>query len=326
MTAIEHLIETTATNPDYSERVFTAKEIAAGKHRSFIGGHWDTHGKHQVEFLLAHGLKPEHRFVDIGCGCFRAGRYLIDHLDPGHYYGVDANLGLLEAGYEFELSDEQREKFPVSNVRANDRFNVDFGVKFDMAIAQSVFTHVSLNHVRLCLYRVAAVMNPGGKFYATFYEQPARTPLDKLKPGGRYMFTERNPYWYYRSDMKWAATIGPWSFRYIGNWDHPNGQMMVEFTRLSDAEWAARSGKGKAPAVTGGAPLTAAQQRAVAAKRFVRRGRRWVARPPPGPRGGGGRGGGSGGRGAGGAPPHIDPSCRRAPGGHAVGPGGCARP
>jgi hypothetical protein len=34
-----------------------------------------------------------------------------------------------------------------TNLVANERFNTDFGVTFDIAIAQSVFTHVSLNHI-----------------------------------------------------------------------------------------------------------------------------------------------------------------------------------
>jgi SAM-dependent methyltransferase len=270
MTQIEHRVETTATNPAYSERAFSAEEIAQGKHRSFIGGHWDTHGQHQVDFLVANGLKPEHTFLDVGCGCFRAGRFLVDLLEPGHYYGIDANLGLLQAGYEHEFTDEQRARVPVANLRANDRFNCDFGATFDMAIAQSVFTHVSLNHMRLCLYRVAQQIRPGGKFYVTFYEQGPNTPLDKLKPGGRHMFTERNPYWYYRSDLKWVARVAPWKFRYIGDWGHPNKQMMVEFTRLTDAEWAAT----KAPP----AATPKASSFSASAKKLVRRGRRWAAR------------------------------------------------
>lgn len=268
MAQIEHLVETKATNPDYSDREFTPEEIANGKHRSFIGGHWDTHGKHQLDFLLANGLRPEHRFLDIGCGCFRAGRLLIDYLDSANYYGIDANLGLMQAGWDCELTDEQKAKLPITNLRANDRFNSDFGVKFDYALAQSVFTHVSLNHVRLCLQRLGHVMAPGGKFYATFYEQPPTTRLDKLKPGGRHMFTERNPYWYYRSDMKWAAKIGPWKFRYVGEWGHPNGQMMMEYTRMTEAEIAAAKSRAAAPKKAGPA----------VAKDLLRRGRRWASR------------------------------------------------
>ena len=82
------------------------------------------------EYLKAQGLQPHHRLVDIGCGPFRAGRHFIDYLDPGNYYAVDANHSLIQAGYDVELSDEQRDRLPVTNLRANDRFDVDFGVPF----------------------------------------------------------------------------------------------------------------------------------------------------------------------------------------------------
>jgi hypothetical protein len=37
----------------------------------------------------------------------------------------------------------------VANLRSTDRFDNDFGVAFDVAIAQSVFTHMPLNMMRL---------------------------------------------------------------------------------------------------------------------------------------------------------------------------------
>ena len=101
----------------------TPEEIAAGVHREFIGGVWDTHGERQLEYLRAQGLQPHHRLVDIGCGPFRAGRHFLDYLDPGNYYGVEANHSLIQAGYDVELTDEQRARIPVTNLRANDRFD-----------------------------------------------------------------------------------------------------------------------------------------------------------------------------------------------------------
>lgn len=80
---------------------------------------------------------------------------LVDYLQPGNYYGIDINHSVLQAGYDRELDDDQRARLPAENLRATDRFDIDFGVQFDMGIAQSVFTHMSLNHIRLCLYRVA---------------------------------------------------------------------------------------------------------------------------------------------------------------------------
>jgi SAM-dependent methyltransferase len=203
--------------------------------------------------------------LDIGCGCFRAGRFFIDYLEPDHYYGVDANQSLMQVGYDIELSDEQRARVPLSHLRANDRFQVDFDAPFDVAIAQSVFTHVSLNHIRLCLYRTAKVVKPGGSFYATFFERGRSTPVDhiisaeKRKP----FYTEKNVFWYYRSDLVWAAEIGPWKANYIGDWGHPANQKMMQFIRIPDEEWAkTRAGRlGKKPSRT-----------------LVARGRRWAAR------------------------------------------------
>jgi SAM-dependent methyltransferase len=221
-TAIEHLVEgKNVVIPNYSGRRFTEDELAKGTHREFVsgtGGDWEEGGLGQLRFLQQNGLRPHHKFIDIGCGALRAGRHLVDFLDAGNYYGVDANLSLVQAGYDRELTDVQRRKLPVSNLRANDRFNVDFGVTFDMAIAQSVFTHVSLNHMRLCLHRLSKVMRPGGTFYASFIEQPPGTPVDHMFQfwsGGRTYFFEKNVYWYRQSDMEWAAADDPWDF---GSW------------------------------------------------------------------------------------------------------------
>lgn len=278
MTAIEHRIEAEGVEPDYSGREFTAEEIARGIHRKFIGGVWDTHGARQLDFLRGQGLLPEHQLLDIGCGCFRAGRHFIDYLAPGNYYGVDANHSLLQTGYDIELSAEQRARLPIENVRANDRFDVDFGTQVDFAIAQSVFTHVSLNHIRLCLYRASKAVRPGGSFFATFFERPPSTPVDqifsphKVKP----FFTEKNLYWYYRADLQWAAQIAPWRVNYIGAWGHPANQKMIQFIRLTDEEAAVRLAEtNKAHAKERASEQLPLRQEL---KVFARRGRRWVTR------------------------------------------------
>lgn len=216
--------------PNYSNKEF---DPGTGKHRKFVGGYWEESGPKQLAFLRQHGLEPGHRFLDVGCGSLRAGRLLSEYVEPGHYYGIDINHSLIVAGYDTELDDAARARLPSRNLRATDRFDADFGVQFDMAIAQSVFTHVSLNWIRLCLARVSQVMAPGGKFYATFFEMPNDFPIDGVgKTGNR--FTERNAYWYYRQDLRWAARRSPWDVRYIGKWGHRAGSRMVEFTRQAD--------------------------------------------------------------------------------------------
>lgn len=233
MSLIERRFEAQHGEPDYQAWSLNDEQRARGVHRSMVGGveKWEELGQLQRAFLLEQGLEPQHRFLDVGCGALRAGRLLVPYLDAGNYYGIDIGADLVEAGYTVELDDALRERLPVSNLRITDRFDGDFGVQFDMAIAQSIFTHVSLNHVRLCLYRIAKVMKPGGRFFTTFHEKAKHFPIDGT--WGR-AYTERNIFWYYRKDLVWAAERTPFQARYIGGWGHPRGQKMMEFTRLPD--------------------------------------------------------------------------------------------
>jgi SAM-dependent methyltransferase len=214
---------------DYS-RPLSSEEIAARHHRRWVGGKWTVMGPLQRDFLVAQGLMPEHRLLDVGCGALRAGIHFVEYLQPGHYYGIDINQTLLDVGYEQELPARLRDRIPRDHLRATDRFACDFGVVFDYVIAQSVFTHVSLNHVRLCLYRVAQKMEPGGRCFATFFEAPSQHPLDAPLTK-REKWTEQNPFFYYRRDLHWAAEWADLEVRYIGEWGHPAGQRMVEFRR-----------------------------------------------------------------------------------------------
>ncbi len=216
----------------YASRRVGKKGIAALRHRRMVGGLWEEMGQLQLDFLRQRGLEPQHRFIDVGCGSLRAGRLIAEYLEPTHYYGIDVNHELVQAGYDNELSDEVRARLPEDNLRMSDRFDVDFGVRFDMGIAQSVFSHLSLNNLRLCLTRVAASLDVGGRFYVTYFEQPEDYPVDGIADRhGRSLFTERNFFWYYRSDMVWAAERLPLQATYVGDWGHPRGQVMMEYVR-----------------------------------------------------------------------------------------------
>ncbi len=184
------------------------EEMASGKHRRRVGLRWAVMGPLQRDFLVAHGLEPHHRLLDVGCGALRAGTHFVEYLQPAHYYGIDINETLLDVGYTRELPGRLCDKLPREHLRATDRFNCDFGVQFDFAIANSVFTHISLNEVRLCLYRVAReLVRPREGLYASHFHAPFTHPLDASRNNGR-RWTERNAFFYYRSDLKWAARWG----------------------------------------------------------------------------------------------------------------------
>jgi hypothetical protein len=124
-----------------------------------------------------------------------------------------------------------------------ERFECDFGEPFDVAIANSVFTHLPLNHIRLCLHQLSFAMRPGGRFFATFFEVPASAPYsDSHEQRFRTTWPERDAYHYRAADLRWAAqSVADWRTRYLGDWGHPRGQMMMQFELRSAAgqrpEW-----------------------------------------------------------------------------------------
>ena len=126
--------------------------VSRGEHREIIGGMWDELGRLQFDFMAREGLKPHHKLLDVGCGSLRGRIHFIRYLDVGNYIGVDPNISLLDAGYEIELASRGlKERMPRENLICTADFAPPFpDGAFDFALAQSVFTHVSLNTIRKC--------------------------------------------------------------------------------------------------------------------------------------------------------------------------------
>lgn len=225
-------------NPYYNAE-WTAEAAARGAHREAVGGLWEELGALQLEFLKARGLKPHHRLLDIGCGALRLGVKAVDYLEPGHYYGQDLSAELIAAGYGKELSAAQRARLPRERLAANEGFDFSFlhPEKIDMAIAQSLFSHLPLNHIRRCLAMLAPVMRPGGAFFATYWRCPDAhdRALPCLHPNpsgaGEPVITHdiRDSYHYRPSDFVWCAEGLPWRVEELGDWNHPRGQRMLAF-------------------------------------------------------------------------------------------------
>ena len=79
----------------FYDRKAIADAVKAGRHRESVGGLWDQIGQLQFDFLVANGLRPEHKLLDIGCGSLRGGVKFVRYLQSGHYFGTDLNGSLL---------------------------------------------------------------------------------------------------------------------------------------------------------------------------------------------------------------------------------------
>jgi SAM-dependent methyltransferase len=211
-----------------------ARKVAEGHHRDVIGGLWDEIGRLQFDFLVENGLQHEQRLIDIGCGCLRGGVHFVEYLDIGNYFGTDISQALLDAGHAVELPQRGLQaRVDKSQLRCGDSFNFGaFGTSFDVALAQSLFTHLSANSIRLCLTRLAQTMAIGGRFYATFFIVPDDHPFGEpfRHPGLDGSTNDHaDPYHYRFRDICRLCTSLPWRPALIGEWGHPRGQQMVLF-------------------------------------------------------------------------------------------------
>ncbi|HEY6130500.1 MAG TPA: class I SAM-dependent methyltransferase [Halioglobus sp.] len=200
------------------------KGIQIRGHRDYIGGHWEEIGSLQFDFLLARGLKPDSFLLDIACGSLRLGVKAIPFLEPEHYLGIEKESGLVAAGFENELDKGVRAtKHPHIVISSSFEFE-KIGRKADFAIAQSLFSHLPPPLINLCFKNLHPWLADNGVFYASYFEveTPRKNP-DRPHDHGYFAYT--------KSEMVQFGVANGFEAKYIGHWDHPRDQVMVEYRR-----------------------------------------------------------------------------------------------
>ena len=148
------------------------KSDAARSDKSAVGSHthesWLKIGQMQFEYLVAHGLKPGMRMLEIGCGNLRAGRLFIDHLDAGDYYGIDISPDILLAAQRTLAEAGLQDKLPHLTLVQDLKLAFLPTGYFDVVHAHSVFSHSPTEVIEECLAHVGRVMKPDGFFDFTF--------------------------------------------------------------------------------------------------------------------------------------------------------------
>lgn len=204
-------------------------------HRQTIGNFplWEQLGKLQFDYLVDHGLQPEHYLLDVGCGPLRGGVKFIPYLEPGHYFGVDKNASQIKETLRLEVPRNNLAQYRPTVVVMEDFGFERLNQQFDFAIAQSVFTHLPLNSIIRCLVNMGRVLRDGGKFYATFYENDrGNRYLDDINQTSTIVsHFDRDYYHYDVASFEWACQGTGLEARYMGGWDNPSNQKMMEFTR-----------------------------------------------------------------------------------------------
>jgi len=214
----------------YSKQL-SREEIDKKMHREFVGGLWHEMGRLQFEFLVSVGLRPDHKFLDVGCGCLRGGVHFMKYLKAGHYYGLDINSSLIEAG-KIEV-EEAGLSHKAPTLMVDDRFSFSrFEEKFDFMASISLFTHLPFNSIVRCLKQAQGCLAPEGVYYSTFFEAPMPAHLEPIShvPGGVVTYCDANPFHYSAEELACMAKLTRLNVSVIGDWLHPRNQKMAAFS------------------------------------------------------------------------------------------------
>ncbi len=190
-------------------------------HRSAVGPgeDWDISGAMQLHNLVRVGLRGKHKMLDFFCGSLRAGRFFLQYMEPGNYYGYEPFSELVDEGIREEIgTDILKIKSPhiitghVKGVTEKDFKRVFPGTHFDYIIAQSVFTHTGLDFMEIGLKNLLAACDI--LVFTVFLDNTDSMNLGWLYPPlspGRAAYR-------IETIKKFAPTA------VVKNWAHPNEQ------------------------------------------------------------------------------------------------------
>jgi SAM-dependent methyltransferase len=171
------------------EQPVLVEELVGEEHHRWYGRAWSA-GRFRFEFLLAHGLAPRDRVLDLGCGAGRLGIWLIAFLEPGRYFGVDRHLRSLVAfsAYEIRLHGLAAKR---PRLLLDGDFRVDcLGERFDVVLDVSVTRFLPVESFRQAYARLRAVLAPGAR---VFVAGLTADRLEQLRSQGFELLFEGRP-------------------------------------------------------------------------------------------------------------------------------------
>jgi cyclopropane fatty-acyl-phospholipid synthase-like methyltransferase len=177
----------------------------------------------QLDYLRAHGLRPDSNLLDYGCGALAAGIHFIEYLHPGMYTGMDISAEVLAEGKRRLESKNLLDKRPELHWIESGSLAVLGDKQFDMVLAQSVFTHMPPEDIHTLLRDIRPHMHAGSRFFATFARTDGNTHQKRFKD------------WYYNVDFfRCEAKLLNLYMEVMADWKHPDDRTgsdtLIEFT------------------------------------------------------------------------------------------------
>lgn len=219
-------------------RVFAGE---VGRRHATVGPahQWQMKRRFQIDFLKKHGLEPQHRLIDIGCGTLRGGIPLIRLLETGHYTGIEVRADVLELGRD-ELKDAGLAYKQPHLIHATGLSTLELEHKADYVWAFAVLIHMDDDALNGCLSFVSEHLAEGGAFYGNVnIDDGAGASGASGGEEGHWQgfpVVKRSVKWYTRTAERYGLVpedIG--SLLELGHDDgrpHPESRRMLRFTHI----------------------------------------------------------------------------------------------
>lgn len=135
------------------------------------GAPWGS-GARPFATLFNLGMLEDHDVLDYGCGSLRVGRFLIQYLDSGRYFGIEPSTWAVSEGLD-EVGSLAGDKAPQFLNPQYDVFDAGlFGEqRFDWVLISGVLTHMDHTQLRSLLRSAQAVLKPGGRIVGSYLPQ-----------------------------------------------------------------------------------------------------------------------------------------------------------
>lgn len=174
------------------------------------------HGEYQAQYLLDHGLKPDHYLLDYGCGILRLAYFVLPYLPKGHYVGVDIAEERLAKGRAL-LAKRGIHEDAYRVVVARDCKLLELkGDRFDYVWAKSVFTHMPLSDIEEMLVSLRPLLKKDAQFFFTFSR------------GEKYTRKKVKDFYYTDELLRSTCQKGGYHFEIMDDWDPKiRGDVMV---------------------------------------------------------------------------------------------------
>jgi cyclopropane fatty-acyl-phospholipid synthase-like methyltransferase len=171
-------------------------------------------GLEHLAFLQRHGLSPTTRFLDYGCGWLRTGRQVMTIIPPAQYVGLDISGERIAVGQRKLAA----EGIPAGSYRTHVvrdcLLNEVSDLTFDLAWANSVFSHMPRNDIATTLRSMKSRLAADGAFIFSFVR------IDRVVP-------QSEKTWAYSMDeMRQMCADAGLRFEPLDDWTYTTQQMV----------------------------------------------------------------------------------------------------